>query len=272
MIVCIIFSLLTIGVLSLLQGYKPARYFLLANVVPLLTMIVLSVFLILKNTNLQGISLLPSTALLTQTVAFAIALVARVNLIKDELKEKQIQAEIVEKENDKILARNRYIELENEQIISDIAKEVNQKAKLQQKLESNQRELTANTLYLYQKNEMLETLQKQIQRLSFKDTTEQNRASIKDIKATLKNDTYLENDWDKFKLHFEAVHPNYFTELKEKYPTLTSNEIRLSAYYHLNMTNKEIATMLNINLTSVYKAKARLNKKMKEIDAQKDKI
>lgn len=264
-IVGIILSLLIVGILSLIHGYKPARYFLLANGIPLLLMLVLTLFLLRNSQDTQSTLFLPSAALLTQTLAFAIALVARINLIKDELKEKQHLANQLELENEKMLARNRYIELENEHIIADIVQEVNTSANLKQKLESNQRELTANTLYLYQKNEMLSNLQNQIKNLSFKNATEQNKEGIKEIKLTIKNDLYLENDWDKFKLHFEEVHPDFFIDLKEKYPALTQNEIRLSAYYHLNMSAKEIATLLNINPTSVHRAKSRLNKKMEKI-------
>ncbi|WP_375562325.1 7TM diverse intracellular signaling domain-containing protein [Bernardetia sp. OM2101] len=261
----IILLICYITILSYRKGYKLGRYFLIANLFPLLIIFIIAIYLLIYKYNTQPIQLLPHIALIFQTVTFAIALVARINLLKDDLKEKQLQAETLKKENDKMLARNRYIELENEYIISEMAQEVNQNTDLKQKLESNQRELTANTLYLYQKNEMLASLQKQIQNLSFKDTTTQNREGIREIKSTIKNDSYLENDWDKFKIHFEEVHPNFFRDLKEKYPTLTPNEIRLSAYYHLNMSAKEIATLLNINPTSVHRAKSRLNKKMEKL-------
>jgi len=264
----IVLLILFAGVVSYRSGYKSARYFLLANTFPLLGIFTVAIYLFIYEYNVKPIQLVPHIALTLQTVSFAIALVARVNLIKDELKEKQIEAQKLEAENGEILSRNRYIELENEHIISEIVQEINQKADLQAKLEANQRELTANSLYLYQKNELLANLQKQIENLSYKDTTTQNREGIREIKSTIKNDIQLESDWDNFKVHFEEVHPNFFKELNEKYPTLTKNEVRLSAYYHLNMTAKEIATLLNINPTSVHRAKSRLNKKMEAIDKE----
>lgn len=301
---CIVILLMIyIGIHSYRKGHKIGYYFLLANTVPLFFMICIAFYLTINQIDTKTIQLLPHLALLSQTLTFAIALVARINLLKDELKEKQFKAQQLEKENGQILARNRYIELENEYIMADMVEAVNkeadlqqqmkleanqktkiernlqqkidleikQKADLQAKLEANQRELTANALYLYQKNEMLSTLQKQIENLSYKDTTTHNREGLREIKSTIKNDFYLENDWDKFKLHFEEVHPNFFKDLKENYPTLTPNEIRLSAYYHLNMSVKEIATLLNINPRSVHKAKSRLNKKMgKAEDLEED--
>ena len=296
-ILFIIISLIVVGILSLRKGYKPARYFLWANASPFLAIIVITIFLI-KNPSDKYLyaPLFSSIGIVAQAIAFAIALVARVNLLKDELQEKQLQAQKLKNENETMLARNRYIELENEYIMADMAIAINrekelqqsmmleihqkaeleqkieeermQKVDLQSKLEANQRELTANTLYLQRKNELLINLQKQIQNLSYKDNTLQNIEGIKEIKSVIKNDIQLDSDWDNFKLHFEQVHPSFFKELNEKYPTLTKNEIRLAAYYHLNMSVKEIATLLNIDPRSVHKAKSRLNKKMEGMDNQ----
>ncbi len=298
--VLVILLILWVGIKSVLNNYKPARYFLMANGFSLLIMLIMGIYLALYPSLYKDIIDFPNLALLSYTLSFAVALVARVNSIKEELKEKELEAKTLQNQNEEILARNRYIELENEYIIADmvmavnkeadlqqqmrveinqktkleqqlkqkIELEINQKASLQAKLEANQRELTANALYLYQKNEMLFTLQKQIENLSYKDTTDKNREGIREIKSTLRNDLRLENDWDNFKLHFEEVHPNFFKDLKENYPTLTPNEIRLSAYYHLNMSVKEIATLLNIHPRSVHKAKSRLNKKMGKAESE----
>jgi len=46
---------------------------------------------------------------------------------------------------------------------------------------------------------------------------------------------------------------------------LTAYEIRLCAYLHLQLSGKEIATLLNIDPPSVRKAKMRLKKKMEVI-------
>jgi DNA-binding NarL/FixJ family response regulator len=85
---------------------------------------------------------------------------------------------------------------------------------------------------------------------------------FKNIQSSLKDGAYLDDEWDKFKLHFEQVHPSFFTDLRSAHPTLTKHELRLYAYFHINMSTKEIAALLNIAPASVRQAKARLNKKM----------
>lgn len=265
----VVLSLLVVGGLYYKKNAKLATYFLMANSLPLIIAFVLAAYLMFNKVAAGLVSFLPHLALLVQALTFAVALVARINLIKDEIKEKELYAEKLKRENEAITSRNQYIELENECIMAEMAQEVSQKHTLKQKLEANQRELAANALYLYQKNEMLVSLRDQIKKLSYKDTSEETRKELKEIKSTLKNDLYLENDWEKFKVHFESVHPDFFKDLKEKYPDLTPNEVRLSAYLHLNMSAKEIATLLNINPTSVHRAKSRLMKKKRKADEER---
>ncbi len=260
----IILLLFYLGIISLRKGYTPALYFLLANTAPLLFILVLTIYLVFYRSYGQVATLLPNLAVILQTLTFAVALVARVNNLKEELKEKQLEAQVLRSENQQMVARNQFIELENEYILAETILEKNQKQELQAKLEANQRELASNTLYLYQKNEMLTNLQKQIEKLSQKNL-HPNKEELKTIQATIKNGLHLDTDWEKFKLHFEQVHPNFFKELLEKYPTLTNNEIRLSAYLHLNLSTKEIAKLLGINPDSVHKAKTRLNKKLNSL-------
>lgn len=69
---------------------------------------------------------------------------------------------------------------------------------------------------------------------------------LSSMESILKSNLHLDDDWKKFKLHFEQLHPNFFEDLKTKHPTLTNNEVRLCAYFHINLSPKEIAALLNI--------------------------
>ena len=60
----------------------------------------------------------------------------------------------------------------------------------------------------------------------------------------------------------EGSHSSYLDGLKSDYPGLTPYELRLCAYMRSNLTNKEIALILNIQPESVKKAKQRLRKKL----------
>ena len=65
-----------------------------------------------------------------------------------------------------------------------------------------------------------------------------------------------------FEANFERVHDDFFQELKTYFPDLTSKELRLCALVKMNLTNKEIAPILNISLRGVETARYRLRKRL----------
>lgn len=264
-IACIVLLLFCVGIVSYRKQFKSAKYFLLANSIPLAAIIFIAVYLAIFRFSSKMIMFLPNLAILAQTLTFAVALVARINLLKEELKVRQLEAQNLKNENEQMQLRAKLIELENENINAEIALQKEHSEKLQEKLDFNQRELASITLHIYQKNEILLDLQKKIESLP---QTPVHTTSLKLIKNTIQNNLYLEADWDKFRLYFEQVHPNFFKDLLEKHPTLTAYEVRLCAYLHLKLSTKEIASLLNINPASVLTAKTRLNKKMNFVEKE----
>ncbi len=68
---------------------------------------------------------------------------------------------------------------------------------------------------------------------------------------------------DIFKIQvFDLVHDSFFTNLSNKYPSLTQSDLRYCAYLRLNMTTKEIAKATGVTVKGVEAAKGRLRKKM----------
>lgn len=58
------------------------------------------------------------------------------------------------------------------------------------------------------------------------------------------------------------MHPSFFDLLTGRFPSLSQTEIRLTALVKLNLGNKEIATLLNIESKSVHMARYRLRKRL----------
>jgi len=170
-------------------------------------------------------------------------------LLHDEISIMESETETLKIENENIQLRAHLVAAEKEQ----------EREKLQEKLDYNKRELASTALYLFQKNQILSELQTELEEL--KD--EPNAVDkYKKIKSKIQQNLYLDADWDRFKLHFEQVHPDFFKELNKTHPTLTAYEVRLYAYLHMKLSTKEIAGLLNITPASVIKAKVRLNKKL----------
>lgn len=76
------------------------------------------------------------------------------------------------------------------------------------------------------------------------------------------NKLHSEGYWNDFMLLFAKVHPDFFEKLKQRYPNLTQNEMRICALLKLNLSLLEISNALNITTESVRKARYRLYKKL----------
>lgn len=139
--------------------------------------------------------------------------------------------------------------MENEQAIMQITNE-----KLNQDIESKNRELAISTMSLIKKNEVLSTIKKELS----KGNSSENKATLNLIDTNL-ND---EDDWSFFETAFKNADKAFLDKIKKAHPDLTPNDLRFAAYLRLNLTSKEMAPLLNISIKSVETKRYRLRKKL----------
>lgn len=123
-------------------------------------------------------------------------------------------------------------------------------------------ELAASTLNNIKKNELLTELVKDIKKIDEDVLNSSLRSPIKKVIKKINNHLVDKDDWLTFELHFRNAHADFFEKLRKKHPDLSSNEIKLSAYLKLNLSSKEIASLMNISITSVEQSRWRLRKKL----------
>jgi len=140
-------------------------------------------------------------------------------------------------------------QLESEQLIIRIKNE-----KLNEAIESKNRELAISTMSIIKKNEVLSSIKKELI-----DTQKTNNDSV--IKL-IDNNINNKKDWKFLEEAFNNVDKDFLTKVKEAYPKMTPNDLRFCAYLRLNLTSKEIAPLLNISLRSVETRRYRLRKRM----------
>jgi tetratricopeptide (TPR) repeat protein len=132
----------------------------------------------------------------------------------------------------------------------------------EQSLAHKERELVSTALFMFQKNELLNDIHTELDKIKGLVTDEKVKRMIHSLSGTIKSNLSRENEWESFQLHFEKVHPKFFSRLQAEFPTLTQNEMRFAAYLRINMTNKEIAQLLSISEQGVKMIGNRLRKKM----------
>lgn len=150
---------------------------------------------------------------------------------------------------------------------SELEKSKIKEEELQQSILYKSKQLSTHALHMMQKNSMLQDVQMDIKSLSKKASID-DKPDFKRINLQINQSLRSQRDWDVFKLYFEDVNRDFFKKLKEINPELTTNDHRLCALIKLNMTSKEMASVLNVAPNSIKSSRYRLKKKLGlDIDA-----
>ncbi|NOY51905.1 MAG: tetratricopeptide repeat protein [Chlorobi bacterium] len=139
---------------------------------------------------------------------------------------------------------------------------------LETQLAFKTRQLTTHALSMMQKNKLMQELSASIQQVS-KYAKNDQKDEIRKMRQQIKRSMNVSKDWDLFKMYFEQVNKDFFTQLTAKAPNLSTNDLRLSALLKLNMNIKEAASVFNVEPASVKSARYRLRKKLK-LDQEED--
>ncbi|TAE72555.1 MAG: hypothetical protein EAZ85_09465 [Bacteroidetes bacterium] len=153
------------------------------------------------------------------------------------------------------IAKEKNKSLESELLLKETKIKI-ENDRFEEEMAYKERELASTALHIFQKNEILNILQEKLMNL---DLT--SGAEVKSIFSEIRNNINLDKGWEIFEMHFIKVHPDFFEKLQKNYPTLTTHELKLLSYIRLKLSNKEIASMLNILPKSVEMSRYRIKKK-----------
>ncbi len=133
-----------------------------------------------------------------------------------------------------------------------------------QALEAKNAQLTSITTQLIQHNEFREKLLKKL--TSAADYYNlQPESAAQDIIEAISYVKAQKNqvDWMVFNRHFMELNPQFPNKLAQIHPNLTPSEIKLCSLLRLNLSTKEISSILSQTPESLRVARTRLRKKLK---------
>jgi DNA-binding CsgD family transcriptional regulator len=133
--------------------------------------------------------------------------------------------------------------------------------KLEAELAHINQELTSSTIHLISKNEQLGSVKELLEGL-LQSRHDAPKTEIKRIISEIDKSLSSDADWHKFERNFNLVHGDFIKRLLARYPSLTPQEVKLSAYLRLNLNTKEIAQLMNISIRGVEISRYRLRKKL----------
>jgi ligand-binding sensor domain-containing protein/DNA-binding CsgD family transcriptional regulator len=162
--------------------------------------------------------------------------------------EQKLREKEKEFEQQAVLAEKEIIRLKNEKLEA-------------QKL-SLDKELANQTLSIVNKNKFLMKINEELKRVSHETSDGAVKTKMAILKKRIDKEIDNQNQNQIFESYFEEVHADFFERLKDKFPHLSPKDLRLCAYIRMNMSTKEIATLLNISDRGVEISRYRLRKKL----------
>ncbi len=138
-----------------------------------------------------------------------------------------------------------------------------QKAELQLK----NKDLVNLSLHINEKNQILKAFEEKID--SDKNQKNTDKSLYADVQDTLKKTLKLDEDWQQFEVYLNDLHEGFYSNLKDKFPSLSKTELRVCSLSKLRYNLKETAQTLSISPDSVKSARYRVKKKM-ELTAKQD--
>ena len=137
-----------------------------------------------------------------------------------------------------------------------------EKIRIEGEMEAAKEQLKMFTNNMVDKIGLIERLESQLKN---KDQTQEEQELI----TGLANQTILtDDDWIKFKIIFEKIHPGFFNKITTRFDNITQAEQRMAALTLLHFTTKQEAAMLGISPNSVIKSKQRLRQRFGLENAQ----
>lgn len=172
------------------------------------------------------------------------------NSLKHKQRKRIVELELAKEKSDHLLMEEQHREKEALVLL--------EKERLKNELDLKNRELTSRAMYLASKNELIEEVIQSLSQNTQIPTNSSLKSQINDLKKHLKKDT----QWDSFFMHFEELNQGFLDRLRAEHPQLTPNDVRFLTFIYMNLSYKEIASLLNITPQSCRKRKERISKKM----------
>jgi len=201
--------------------------------------------------------------------------------IQYNVRKEELKIELLEKDN-KIKTIQRYVlivsiiiliiigflfyrffkaKIKNNRLKQEILQ--HEKKQLKSELEYKNKEIETFALKIIQKNEFLESLKNEIKSVSV------DANKLREISSNISQNLYLEKDRQEFQAHVDKIHQAFFHKLDKKFPDLSKNDKRLCSLLAIDLSSKDIATIINISPESVKKSRYRLRKKL-SIDTEEN--
>jgi len=182
-----------------------------------------------------------------------------VYFIRRKIDQERRKARITAQKSKKLLE----LEIEQLKLKQDKNRIIGDKQILEEDNIRISKELANYTMLLLKKKDVFSETYTNLKEFKTTLKTPPARKKLHDILMKLQQHRIGEEYMTIFDVNFERIHKNFFKQLKIIDPELTKRELRLCAFVKMNLSNKEIAPLLNISVRGVETARYRVRKRLK---------
>ncbi len=144
---------------------------------------------------------------------------------------------------------------------TEMALQAQKTAAKELQLAAKNKELASATMHLVQKAQLIQTIDATLQSLKTQIPSK-NQAEVDSLLNIIKDGGKLDDAWDDFTKQFDQVHVEFHQRITTRYPQLTKTDFKLCTYLRMNLSSKEIASLMFVSLRAVEVSRSRLRKRL----------
>lgn len=122
-------------------------------------------------------------------------------------------------------------------------------------------ELTSLSIQLVEKNRFINDVKLAIEKIA-QEAGQEIQPLMQNVLRNIRNNITTQDDWQIFEEQFEKVHHDFIRKLSQRFPDLTSTELKVCALIRTGLSSGEIAALLHVTRRNVETHRYRLRKKL----------
>ena len=200
-----------------------------------------------QRTSIQGL------LLIAITVFFYMYLRRNRRILQTEHK--------LEKAEQNRARKDKEADLEASIIATEAALQKEREQTQQRQLSSKNQQLASVTMNLVQKAQLLQTLKSGLSEIK-KNVAQKEATKIDQLMSIIHDGGKLDDAWEQFTEQFDQVHVEFQQRITERFPQLTKNDLKLCTYLRMNLSSKEISTLMFVTVRAIEVSRSRLRKRL----------
>lgn len=145
---------------------------------------------------------------------------------------------------------------------SEIEKKKIKEEQLKQTLELKEANLKSFGIDISRKHELIVEVLERLKSIQSSNQEPSTQIDIQSLINDLVSQLHIDQSMDEFTDLVESVNSSFYRSLSEQFPNLTKQDLQICSLIRLNLSNKEIAVIRNVEVDSAKTSRYRLRKKL----------